>query len=403
MARLLLQPGTIGPIRLRNRLVRAATSETMGGPDGEVTDELVDLYETLARHGVGLIVTGHLYCHPRGQYAVRQTGIHDDVLIPGLRRLAEAVHRHGAKIFAELSHAGSQSRVPENTPLAPSSVPNALTGRMVAEATPAQIDEAVAAFGTAARRAAEAGFDGVHLHGGTGYLISEFSSPLTNRRADAWGGSPENRDRFSLALVREVKAQLPPAMALTMRIGFADAMSGGLQVVESTARAARVVELGVDAIEVSVNAIDRRGGSARPYVAVSGRRALQDLLFHRLFAPPIPEAYFLDFARALRRSVNTTIILVGGLRRVETMEAILRAGEADFVALARPFIREPDLVQRIAQGHGGQVACTSCNLCLIHEGHHSLRCWRTPRTRLLEHAMYRLRGGLRKPLAPLRG
>src|ERR1700680_4908058 len=188
-AGVLFQPGRIGPVIVENRIVRAGTSETAAGESGEVTDELVRIYESLARNRVGLILTGHMFCHPRGRYAARQVGIHDDGMLPGLTRLVEAVHRNGGKVFAQLAHAGSQSRVPDNRPLAPSPVPNALTGRMVDEATEDEIAEAIAAFAAAARRAAEAGFDGVHIHGANGYLISEFSSPLTNRRTDRWGGS----------------------------------------------------------------------------------------------------------------------------------------------------------------------------------------------------------------------
>ena len=168
----LFEPGRIGPLEVRNRLVRAGTSETMAGARGEVTDELIALYETLAKNGVGLIITGHLYCHPRGQYAPQQTGIYSDDLIPGLSRLTEAVRGHGARIFAQVAHAGSQSRVPGNVPLAPSPVPNPLTGRDVAEATEQEIRDAIAGFAAGARRAVAAGFDGVHIHGANGYLIS---------------------------------------------------------------------------------------------------------------------------------------------------------------------------------------------------------------------------------------
>jgi 2,4-dienoyl-CoA reductase-like NADH-dependent reductase (Old Yellow Enzyme family) len=394
----LFAPGRIGPVEVRNRLVRAGTSETMAGPDGEVGDELVTLYETLARNEVGLIVTGHLYCEPRGKYAVRQTGIHADALIPGLRRLTDAVHRHGARILAQVAHAGSQSRVPGVEPLAPSPVPNALTGREVGEAGPEQVEEAIEAFVAGARRAAEAGFDGVHIHGANGYLASEFSSPLANRRTDVWGGSPENRDRFALEIVRRVRAKLPAGVALTMKIGFVDAVpeADGLTIEESVRRAGRLVEAGLDAVEVSCNVMRRPTDSAREYVAVDRRRALADLLPHRLLRGPAAEAYFAPWARALRERVETTVVLVGGMRRRETMEALLARGEADFIALARPFVREPDLAAQLARGRTGAVDCTSCNLCLRHEGHHSLRCWRVPRRRLAQHAVYRFTGGFKR-------
>jgi 2,4-dienoyl-CoA reductase-like NADH-dependent reductase (Old Yellow Enzyme family) len=401
----LFVPGRVGPVEVRNRLVRAGTSETMAGPGGEVSDQLVALYEQLAANEVGLIFTGHLYCHPRGKYAVRQTGIHSDELIPGLRRLTGAVHRHGGRIFAQLAHAGSQSRVPANDPLAPSPVPNELTGREVGEASPAEIEEALDAFAAAARRAAEAGFDGIHIHGANGYLISEFSSPLANRRSDEWGGSPEARDRFALEVVRRTREALPRELAVTMKLGLVDATDSGerLTLDESVRRAARLVPAGLDAVEVSCNVMRLPTDSARQYVAVDRRRALRDLLLHRVFASPEPEAYFAPWAGRLREEVQTTVVLVGGLRRTETMEEVIRSGRADFVALARPFIREPDLARRLAEGRTGQVDCTSCNLCLMHEGQHSLRCWRVPRRRLAQHAAFRLSGGFgRGPTIGLR-
>jgi 2,4-dienoyl-CoA reductase-like NADH-dependent reductase (Old Yellow Enzyme family) len=157
----LFTPGTIGGVEIRNRFVRAATSEAMSDEAGRVTPPLLSLHEALARGGVGLILFGHLYCHPRGRYGPGHVGIHDDATIPGLRLLVDAVHRNGARIFAQLTHAGSQSRLASVEPLAPSPVPNALTGRMVAGASEAEIEEAIATFAAGAARAVEAGFDGV--------------------------------------------------------------------------------------------------------------------------------------------------------------------------------------------------------------------------------------------------
>src|SRR5947207_2699036 len=224
----LFRPGRIGAVETTNRIVRAGTSETAADDGGEITDELLEIYETLARNRVGLIFSGHMFCHTRGRYAVHQTGMHDDALLPGLERLASAVHRHRGKVFAQLAHAGSQSRVPENRPLAPSPVPNALTGRMVEAATEAEISEAIEAFAAGARRAAKTGFDGVHIHAANGYLISEFSSPLTNRRTDAWGGSPETRSRFALEVLKAVRREIPAGMALTVKLGLEDAVPGGM-------------------------------------------------------------------------------------------------------------------------------------------------------------------------------
>jgi 2,4-dienoyl-CoA reductase-like NADH-dependent reductase (Old Yellow Enzyme family) len=391
-----LEPGNLGPVRTRNRLIRAGTGESTAGEDGFVTEAMVEIHTALARGGVGLAFTGHLYCHPRGRYGKLQTGISSDAHLAGLHRLTTAVHAAGGLIFAQIAHAGSQSMVPQNQPLAPSAVSNVMTGRHVAAASSDEVEEAIAAFGDAAGRAAEAGFDGVHIHGANGYLISEFRSPLTNCRTDRWGGSQEARDGFPLAVVRAARAAVPREMALTMKVGFADLVSepGGLTLDAAVTGAARFVEAGLDGIEVSSNLMsDYVSASIRAYVAVGRRRAFEDLLIHRLLKPGEPEAYFRDFARRLRTQVETTVILVGGIRRQSTMCDILDRGDADFLSLARPFIREPDLVRRLEADPEAVPACVSCNICLMHDEHHPLRCWRTPRYRLVEHALYRLRGG----------
>jgi 2,4-dienoyl-CoA reductase-like NADH-dependent reductase (Old Yellow Enzyme family) len=402
MSRSLLEPGTIGTVEIRNRLVRPATSETMATEDGAVTPKLISFYETMARNQVGLLITGHLYCHPRGKYAPLQMGVDRDERTAGLAPLAAACKRHGARIFGQISHAGSQSRVPDVLPLAPSPVPNALTGRMVGEATEEEIQETIHAFAAGARRIAEAGFDGVHIHAANGYLLSEFGSPLANRREDRWGGDARARDEYALAVTKAVRAAVPEDFPVTIKIGFADAPEGGLAVGESVDRSERLVELGVDGIEVSIGVMQAPTDSANAYVAVDRKRAAQDWLVHRLLSAPRPEAYFRPWAKELNTRVDTTVLLAGGMRTTETMDDVISSGDADFVAMARPFIREPDLAAQIVGGRTGLVDCTSCNLCLRHEGHHSLRCWRTPRRRLLQHAVYRFSGGLRRGLLQTR-
>jgi 2,4-dienoyl-CoA reductase-like NADH-dependent reductase (Old Yellow Enzyme family) len=391
----LLEPGRLGPITTRNRMIRAGTSETMAMADGAVSRRLVQLYRTLAVNDVGAILTGHLFCQARGRYARRQAGIHNDAMLPGLASLARAVHEAGGVILAQIAHAGSQSRVPGIAPLAPSAVPNVLTGRMVPAGSEAEIREAVGTFAAGARRAVQAGFDGVHIHAANGYLISEFLSPLTNQRDDEWGGDAERRAHFAVAVVGAVRAEVPQDRALTMKLGLVDAPPGGLGLDASVAVAERLAAEGLDALELSCGVMQAPTDSARQYVAVDRRRAAADLLVHRLLADPQPEAYFVPWARSVRERVSVPLIAVGGMRRTETMEQALAAGDADFIAMARPFIREPDIARQIADGRIGRVDCTSCNICLMHEGHHSLRCWRTPRRRLAQHAAYRLLGGFR--------
>ena len=162
-----LEPGRIGALTLPNRLVRASTSETMAADDGAGTPELADLYGTLAAGGAGLLLTGHIYVERRGQASANQPGLYDDRLVPSMVQVTDVVHAHGGRIFAEIGHAGSQTMMPEVGPIAPSPTANEMYGLQPREATSDDIEDVVAAFGQAARRAKEAGFDGVHIHGAT--------------------------------------------------------------------------------------------------------------------------------------------------------------------------------------------------------------------------------------------
>jgi len=391
----LFEAGRIGSLTVPTRIVRTATSETMASGAGEVTDELVSLYATLARSGVSLMFMGQMFCEPRGRFGFAQTGIHEDELLTGLRRLTDAVHRAGGAIFAQLAHAGNQSLIRDLPLVAPSRAPNAMTGLWAPAATEVDVALVIDAFGRAAGRAVEAGFDGVHIHGANGYLISSFMSPLSNDRTDRWGGSPEARSEFPLAVVRRVRGSVPDGYPVTIKLGVIDEMPGGLTLGESLPRAQALVSAGVDAIEVSSNLAMSYSFSARPYAGVTRRQAAEDLLVHRLVASRQPEAYFRPQASCLSRAVSVPVILTGGLRRRAVMESVLSTGDAEFVGLGRPFIREPDLVNRLRSERAGPAACTSCNICAMHDEYHSLRCWRYPRRNLAEHALFRLRGGFR--------
>jgi len=392
------QAAQLGPVQVRNRLIRAGTGESMADNRGLVGPDYVALHEDLARGGVGLAFTGHIYVHPRGRYGELQAGLHDAASVDAFHTVTDAVHRYGGRIFAQIAHAGSQSMSFATDPLAPSAVRNVMTGREVEAATEEEIRETIDAFRLAARRAMEAGFDGIHLHGANGYLISQFRSPLTNRREDAWGGTQELRDRFPLEVIRAIRTEIPSDRGLTMKVGLADLVDepNGLAVGDAVHGVKQFVEAGLDGVEVSSNLMsDYVTASIRGYVAVDRKRALQDLLFHRLHRPAAAEAYFLPFADAVRAHVDTSVILVGGMRRMTTIEDVIRTGRADFVSMSRPFIREPDLVVRLARGGQPSPACVSCNICLMHDEHHALRCWRTPRKNLIDHARYRMSGGFK--------
>jgi len=191
-----------------------------------------------------------------------------------------------------------------------------------------------------------------------------------------------------------MRAQVGPHFPITWKLGLQDFVPGGLTLDEGFATADRFGAEGVDAIEGSAGLMSPKAESAPMYVAVDTRRAFEDRLFHRMFKPPVAQAYFRDWARELRRRLDCRVILVGGLRTTEVMESAIADGDADFVSLARPFIREPDLVRKIEAGKRGRVECVSCNICLDHEGTHGLKCWRQSNRDLAIHAWLRATGKL---------
>jgi 2,4-dienoyl-CoA reductase-like NADH-dependent reductase (Old Yellow Enzyme family) len=390
-----LTPGRIGRLAIKNRLIRAATSETMATDRGEATEAHVRLYGDLARGGAGLIITGHIYVEARGQYEPRQLGLEHDSRIAPLARVTEAVHRHGGLIFAELSHAGSQSLIADIVPLAPSIVANAIFSRPPVQMSDAEVEQVIADFAAAAGRAQRAGFDGIHLHSGNGYLLSQFNSPFANRRDDRWGGDPERRARFVLEVYRAVREATGVDFPITARLGVADTLPGGLALDDGIAIARRLAAAGLDGLEVTYGVMASYRENIRPYAGVRRLQAIADGMLHRSFSRPVAEAYYRPFARAAKAAVDIPVILVGGVRSTQVMDEIVRSGDADFLAMARPFVREPDLVNKIIQGRRGSVDCVSCNICFLHEGIDPLQCWRTPAAMLAHIYRYHLKRALR--------
>ena len=388
-----LRPGNLAGVETRNRIIRSSTSETMADDRGIITQQYLDFHTRLARNGVGLIFTGHCSVHPRGNYIRGMTALDRDEVIAPMQKLTQAIHAEGGKIFAQLNHAGSQSRDDSIEPLAPSVVENPQFHRLpLAAASSDEIWEAIEAFGNAARRVREAGFDGVHVHAGHGYLLSEFLSPATNRREDEWGGSLENRQRLLLETYKSMRSAVGDDFPITNKIGLWDYVPEGLTVEEGRATVIMMDNAGVDAIELSAGLMSPKAESAARYVGVTRKRALQDKLLHRVLAAPVKEAYYREEARRHRATARGQTILVGGVRTIELMNEVIEDGSADFVSLARPFIREPDLVRQIEAGRTGMVDCVSCNICLMHEGSVALKCWRESNVDLLTHAWARIRG-----------
>ena len=295
----LFESSNINGLNLPNRFVRSATWEGMAGHYGAVTPALVNLMARLAEGGVGLIISGHTYINPEGQAGPRQLGVYQDALISGLREMTRAVHDQGGRIVMQLAHAGgfAPSKLTGQTPLAPSAL-EVFSKAPPREMTVEEIQETAEAFGRAARRAREAGFDGVQIHAAHGYLLSQFLSPFFNKRGDAFGGPLENRYRALGQAVKQVREAVGTAFPLLVKLNSGDFLEGGLSLEDATEAAQRLQEDGVDAIEVS-------GGTFKSGKLSPSRSGLTS---------EEKEAYFTEGALAIRRKVTIPLLLVGGIR-----------------------------------------------------------------------------------------
>ena len=373
---ILFSPVTIRTMEIENRFVHSATYEAMSNEKGEVTDELINRYKTLAKAGIGLIIPGYLYVHPAGRAVRKQAGIHTDEMIPGLTKLVEAVHQLGVKIAFQLVHGGMQTgkAIIGQTPLAPSGgLRNPMTFDKCREMTQLEIEETIHAFSQAARRAAEAGADAVELHGAHGYLLSEFLSPFFNRRKDSWGGSEEGRFRIVKEVIQETRKVIPDAMPILIKINTNDfTPKEGVTPTTAKKYAGWLRNVLIDAVELSC-------GTFFTFHVVRGEipskelmkalpawmRPLAKLQFRRLRPQcSFVEAYNLAAAEIIKPELGEVpLLLVGGMRRLSHMEELVERKYADLVSMSRPFIREPLLVKRFREGKAEQASCISCNKC----------------------------------------
>jgi 2,4-dienoyl-CoA reductase-like NADH-dependent reductase (Old Yellow Enzyme family) len=341
------EEGLIGRLVLSNRFVRSATWEGMAAEDGAVTPKLIETMAALARGGVGMIITSHAYIRREGQAGPWQIGVYKDGLIGGLRDMAAAVHEHGGRIVMQISHAGHFA-VEQLTGAAPwvASDFDGLAKRPRHEMTVDDIRSLTESFAEAAVRAKAAGFDGVQIHCAHGYLLSQFLSPLYNRRKDDYGGSVENRVRFPLGAVRAIRSAVGERFPILAKINCGDFVEGGLDTADAMRSAALLADNGLDGLEISGGLLT--GGRMGP---------------SRMVKDQEQEAYFRNEARAFRKEAAIPLILVGGIRSFETAEELLGDGTADFISLSRPLIREPDLVNRWKSGDRRKALCISDNLC----------------------------------------
>lgn len=377
----LFEPAALGPVSLRNRIIKAATFEGLSRR-GAVTDALIDFHLAFAAGGVGMTTLAYCAVSPDGRGAPNEI-ILDRPAIPGLRRLADAVHAEGAAISAQIGHAGpvGQRRITRSKPLCASSGLSPLGTRYHAM-TPADIERVLRDFTIAAQVVAEAGFDAIELHMGHHYLLNSFMSPKFNRRKDQWGGSVENRARFPRAVARAVREAVGDRLAVTAKFEMDDGVPGGLGPGESVELARMLQSDGtVDALQLT------GGGSlANPMFLFRGDVPMQEFaatlppavragfrLVGRRFLReyPFEEAYFRPPAQQFLDALTLPLILLGGITRLDTMTSAIDDGFA-FVALGRALLREPDLVTKLRKGESRESLCIHCNKCMptIYRGTH---------------------------------
>jgi len=352
---ILFQSMAIKNMELRNRFVRSATYDQCADKNGHITDRQIRLFSELADGGVGLIITGLTYVHPSGQLASLESSIAHDDCIPGLKTLTAAVHDRGAKIAMQLYHPGRENTKflkakRQQQAIAPSSVSHdPYFKHDYRQMNGDEIREIIEAFGDAGRRAQESGFDAVQVHAAHAYLLSQFLSPYTNRREDKWGGSLNNRLRFHSEIYRNLRAKVSENYPLLIKIGVQDGFPGGLEFSEGMRAAQLLGQCGFDALEIS------HGLRGQSYEETEFRTRINSIE---------REAYFRPWCREIKSRVNVPVMIVGGLRTFQLMEEIIQDGDADFISLSRPLIREPHIINEWKRGNRSRSNCISCNKCL---------------------------------------
>ncbi|MFZ5642955.1 MAG: NADH:flavin oxidoreductase [Bacillota bacterium] len=347
MSKLFERP-QINGMELSNRFVRSATWEGMATSDGAVTPKLITTMTNLVKGGVGLIISGHSYVSPEGQAGPWQLGIYKDELIPGLQEMTAAVHDCGGKIVMQLSHAGifAPEKLTGLPPLAVS-IDEETGKKPCRKITVQKIQELVSDFANAARRAKAAGFDGVQIHSAHGYLLSQFLSPVFNRRQDEYGGDIQNRSRIHMEIYQAIREAVGQDYPVLIKLNCEDFVESGLSLEDSIKVGRWLSEAGLDAIELSGGLLtDRKMSPSRFGISTEEE-----------------EAYFREGARNFKKEIGIPLILVGGMRSFQVAERLVDDGVADYISMSRPLIREPDLISRWKSGDLRKAQCKSDNKC----------------------------------------
>ena len=338
------QPIRIGKIDLKNRIMMAPMETGLAEEGGFVGDRLIRYLAERVKNEVAISITGSIACSPEGRGLPRQLGCYDDAFLPGLTRLAEAVHSGGSRIGGQIYHAGRQATrmITGLQPLAPSPVPCPLMNDIPKEMTVADMEEVSGKFAQGASRIVRAGFDLVEVHMAHGYLLFGFLSPFSNRRTDRYGGSLENRMRFPLDVLRRVQEAVGDRAAVTVRLSVDEFLEGGFTFDDAKEVCKSLDACGVHAISIS----------AGSYASVPA--IIQPMTY--------PGGFLVPYAEQIRRLVSVPVIVAGRINSPQSIEEILKSGKADMVAIGRALISDPEFVVKMKQGREGEIRpCVACN------------------------------------------
>lgn len=344
----LFEPGQIGGMRLKNRIIMPAMATNFASATGEVTQQMIDYYTARAKGGVGLVIVENTTVeYPQGRNGATQLRGDQDRFIPGLNRLAGAVHDNGAKVALQINHAGgiTDERKTEGIkPVAPSPVASGRLGIVPRELISGEIEEIIDKYADAALRAKRAGFDAIEVHGAHGYLIAQFLSPYTNKRTDDYGGDLGHRAKFALEVIERVRDKVGSDFPIIFRLSGDEFIEEGRTLEESKALVPLLERAGIDALHVTAAAAKNPSKQLEPMSYPQGWRAY--------------------LAEEIKKEVSIPVITVGVIREPEIAERILEEGKADFIAVGRGLIADPEWANKAAQGREKEIRkCISCNIC----------------------------------------
>ncbi len=352
----LFSSGKIGNVQIKNRLIRSATWVAKATEDGYVTEDLIKLFKDLAEGGTGLIISGYLAVNALGSATYRMACLYNDSYISGQKKLVKTVHENSdAKIAAQIAHTGNGAFIFGNRnfkPVGPSPMINLVINKPCRELTIEEVRQIIKNFVDTGRRAYECGYDAVQIHGAHGYLLSDFVSPFTNRRNDEFGGSFQNRAKILVDIYNQLRDDVDKNFPILIKLNTMDYLQGGLRLDEAKEIADILIKTGYDAIEPSSGRYDLKFSNRKTYPSVMDKKEKN-------------ENYFLQNVKILKPIMKgRPIILQGGIRNPLTIEDFIKQNVADFVALSRPLIYEPNLPNRWKNGDLSPPLCTSCNACL---------------------------------------